>query len=408
MELELLVPEVRTVGLDELGGLVRGGARAQPFSPDVVQLCARFSRAILTDPEALRYPELVALGYWMREAELVRLRRQFEELGSDDTVLVPRGLIFHIPPANVDTMFVYSWLLAALTGNRNVIRISRQRAAPVDILLRLWRATLAGASDAARASTVIVSYGHEPEPTALCSAACDVRVIWGGDRTVATIRETPLPPHAKELAFSDRFSLSAIKVDAYLAASPEERNKLAASFFNDAFWFDQMGCSSPRLLVWCGSAEAAAGASRSFFRDLAAQVRAKKYLLPPAVRIQKLVFSCEAVLDLPVSDYRAESDVVVLRLDSLEGFRREHCGGGLFYEVTVDSLARIAPHLERRDQTLACYGFSKDELGALVRELGGRAIDRIVPIGQALQFHRYWDGYDLLQEFCRRIHLGVA
>ncbi len=33
-------------------------------------------------------------------------------------------------------------------------------------------------------------------------------------------------------------------------------------------------------------------------------------------------------------------------------------------------------------------------------------IDRIVPVGQALEFSRYWDGYDLLEEMSRRVYLG--
>src|SRR5229473_1854189 len=40
----------------------------------------------------------------------------------------PRGLVFHVPPANVDTIFVYSWALSALAGNRNVVRISPRAA----------------------------------------------------------------------------------------------------------------------------------------------------------------------------------------------------------------------------------------------------------------------------------------
>jgi len=38
--------------------------------------------------------------------------------------------------------------------------------------------------------------------------------------------------------------------------------------------------------------------------------------------------------------------------------------------------------------------------------LNGRALDRIVPIGQALQFGRFWDGNDLLQAFCRQVFIG--
>jgi hypothetical protein len=39
--------------------------------------------------------------------------------------------------------------------------------------------------------------------------------------------------------------------------------------------------------------------------------------------------------------------------------------------------------------------------GSFARSLNGSGIDRIVPIGQALAFGRFWDGYDLLAEFTR-------
>jgi hypothetical protein len=29
-----------------------------------------------------------------------------------------------------------------------------------------------------------------------------------------------------------------------------------------------------------------------------------------------------------------------------------------------------------------------------------------VPVGRALDFHRFWDGHDLLQEFVRRVHVS--
>ena len=86
----------------------------------------------------------------------------------------------------------------------------------------------------------------------------------------------------------------------------------------------------------------------------------------------------------------------------------EHPGGGLFLETTIESLEELVPVLGRKDQTLATFGFSDDELRRLVGKLNGRAIDRVVPIGQALQFGRFWDGLDLLLEFCRQIHLNNA
>jgi hypothetical protein len=96
--------------------------------------------------------------------------------------------------------------------------------------------------------------------------------------------------------------------------------------------------------------------------------------------------------------------LTVLTLASLTGFDRSHPGGGIFFEAYLDSLAALGPVLERKDQTLAAFGFDDTELRSFIHGLNGRAIDRVVPIGQALQFGRFWDGRDLLLEFCRHIY----
>src|SRR5690606_19668888 len=112
-------------------------------------------------------------------------RREFAALESETLLRAPRGLVFHVPPGNVDTMFVYSWLLGLLCGNRNVIRLSRNRDEPVEILCRVAGAALSEAAPALRAGNAVISYGHEAEINAALSAACDTRVVWGGDATVA-------------------------------------------------------------------------------------------------------------------------------------------------------------------------------------------------------------------------------
>src|SRR5262249_52100904 len=242
----------------------------------------------------------------------------------------------------------------------------------------------------AKNSTIVVSYGHEEEPTALLSSLCDVRVIWGGDQTVETIRRFPLAPHARELTFPDRFSLASIHAGAYADLSDQKRDYLADQFFNDSFWFDQLACSSPRLVVWCGEKAATVSASRDFFERVDARVQERRYSLPPAASMQKLIFTCSAILDLPVSDCRRLANLVVLTLDSLAGLRRDHPGGGVFFEVRLNSLKDLSASLLRRDQTLTWFGFSPKELQDFAASLNGRSIDRIVPIGQALQFHRFW------------------
>ena len=408
-DLEILVPDERAASLDGVVGILSQPSPPRlPFSDSTVEFCAAFSQAIFQDREAARYPELAALAFWMRKAEIIRLRSDFERAVRADTVAAPRGLVFHVPPSNVDTIFVYSWLLSALAGNRSLIRLSSTRTPQAEILLRLWRQLLAQAPPEMQQATVVVRYGHSEEVTRAFSMACDLRVIWGGDQTVSAIRSAPLRPHARDLTFPDRSSLCVIHAGRYGELSEDGREKLAEQFFNDAYWFDQLACSSPRELVWCGESEPVRAASRDFWAALGACIRRRQHQSPAAVHMRKLVFACESILDLPVSEYRRVAETTVLQLDSPEPLSAEHCGGGLFFERSIRQLGDLAPVLQRRHQTLTHFGFPRLELIELARLLAGRAIDRIVPIGQALQFHRFWDGYDLLQEFCRLTYCEAA
>ena len=396
MQVELLYPRQGMADLEQAVETAVRGRTAAPFTEEVMNVCDDVSRRIMADPEARRYPELLALGFWIRKTEIHRLRAEFEALGRADRVLAPSGTVFHLPPRNVDTMFVYSWLLSALTGNRNIIRLSPLRSQSTNVLLRLFCDALAAAGGAARSSTLIVSYSHEDEPTAAFSAVCDVRVVWGGDQTIRAIRRAPLPVHGRELVFPDRYSFSALRTESYLALAEKERDWLADRFFNDTFWFDQLACSAPRVVLWCGAREASSQASSDFFPRVGACARRRNYLLSGANSMQKLVFSAEAVLDRAVCSYRRWPELTVLTLESLAAFDRSHPGGGMFFEAYLESLAELAPVLDRKDQTLTAFGFEDAELRAFIQGLNGRAIDRVVPFGQALQFGRFWDGRDLL------------
>jgi len=86
-------------------------------------------------------------------------------------------------------------------------------------------------------------------------------------------------------------------------------------------------------------------------------------------------------------------------------FRSIECGGGLFFETELSHLDRLAPCLTAQDQTLSYFGFGPADLTQFALNLPARAVDRIVPIGAALEFNTVWDGYNLLQVFTREIDL---
>ncbi|MEV4089355.1 acyl-CoA reductase, partial [Nonomuraea fuscirosea] len=152
-------------GLD--GTLRVGDERIREF-------LAAFGRRLLRPALARRHPELGSLGFFLRPSELART---IDGLGGQH-VRVPRGLVFHVPPANVDTVFVYSWALSALMGNRNVVRLSPRSGAVAETILETLHEALADADPAVAATQRVVSYDRSDAVTAALSAACDLRVVW--------------------------------------------------------------------------------------------------------------------------------------------------------------------------------------------------------------------------------------
>ena len=408
MKVRQLVPDIGALDLTELvDRFAAPPTSPRPFAPEVAGFCAELAAALSRNPEARTFPELQSLAFWMRRAELQRLRDEFDLLQTRHTLLVPRGVVFHLPPSNVDTMFVYSWVLSLLAGNQNIVRLSDRSSRQSAVICATARRLLEASDyDVVRRSTAIITYGHDAAITGAISAVADVRVIWGGDRTVAAIRSIPLPPHARELTFGDRSSFCVIAADVYLELDAAHRRSLAERFYNDGYWFDQMACSSPRLVVWCGAAGAAAAAGRCFFEELHQLTTARGYSVDTSTALNKFTYSCRAILDTAVTRYeRRGNALTVLTLEEGADIPADHCGSGLFYETRVHELSEVAGFVGRRDQTMTHFGFTREALYRLGTLLNGQGVDRIVPIGQALAFNRFWDGLDLLQEMTRRVYV---
>jgi hypothetical protein len=176
-----------------------------PFDPAVTAFIADISDSIFKNRFYRRYPELVAMAFWMRKASITRLKSDFEN-EKKDRLWLGRGVVFHIAPANVDTIFVYSWFLSMLMGNINIVRISSKLNESVRMLVKLIN-EVTNRDDFAeiRNRFLIIQYEHNDETTGYFSSMCDVRVIWGGDETIKRIRRIPLNPSAIELVFADKF-----------------------------------------------------------------------------------------------------------------------------------------------------------------------------------------------------------
>ncbi|UQS27754.1 hypothetical protein L1857_03575 [Amycolatopsis thermalba] len=290
----------------------------------------------------------------------------------------------------MDTIFVYSWALSALAGNRNVVRLSPRSAGASAAVLD----ALSDVDPVVAASQRIVTYDRDDAVTAALSAAADLRVLWGGDATVRALRRFELAPHARDLTFPDRSSFAVISAAGWARASADERRAAVEGFRNDVFWFDQAACASPRGVYWVGGPPAAE------FRSLLASIAPAP---EPAMAVQNRVGAYGVAADGVAT--RIAFDGPALTTLETPDVVRDWLGAGVVTQSRVSSLDELVPKVVRRDQTITHFGFSRAELTDFARKLPG--VDRLVPFGSALQFAPVWDGYDLLAEFTRIVTVTV-
>lgn len=377
----------------------------RPFAPPTLDLCGELSRRLM---QLREHPEAVSLGFWMRPASLVAMRDAFAASSPADQLSVPRGLAFHVTPANVDTLFLYSWALSLLVGNANIVRLS-SRASTVRSRILAELATVlaepAFAEQAARNHFILTD--HDEATLASLSRVADVRVVWGGDATVEHFRRFPLPIHGREVVFPDRHSMAILDAAGVAALDDGSLTALADRFFVDSFWFDQGACSSPRLVIWRSDSDEARTelAVRRFHDAVMVAVRRRGYVAETGMALNKMAFATDVAARHEGVRIESEANEAHwVRLATIADYERENCGGGLFFEVISDDLeADVVSLVGRRDQTVVTFGLGREHLLALAQRLNGRGVDRFVPIGQALAFDATWDGLDLLHELSRRV-----
>ena len=414
------MPDSKTVSpLDQISVAVPNNGDLQevfnapdipPFEKELTDFVTALSRALMKEPAARAYPEIISLAHWMRPRALLDLSERFKASRPKTSIPLARGVALHFAPGNVDTIFLYSALLAVLTGNRNIVRISSRQSPQIELLVRVLNQLLDNPEfSAMRSRLFIVRYDHDAEITAALSQVCDLRVIWGGDETVASIRAIPLPARSRDVSFPNRWSLAVLQAQAVLDLDASSLDALAKNFANDAYWFGQMACSSPRLAVWVGDKVTVSEATDRFWNAVRLQAEQFGAEIAPVNFVNKLVAQHIAAIEGSIKSIRPLDDNVVSVGELSEPILPDDdlcVGEGMFWEARIEELEELTPVLDNQSQTLISHGIPHQHWVELIQKQSLR-IDRIVPFGVALQFGHVWDGIDLLVEFSRIVSLEV-
>jgi hypothetical protein len=377
-------------------------AGCPPLSDESVSLLATISKAILASPFARSQPQYVALGYWLRPAALERMCQHLRSrMTEGHNILVPRGIALHLPPTNVDTIFVYSWAMSVLSGNCNIVRLPSEVDAGTGWLAETIAEVIAEAGETDR--TIFCQLSQNSGVIEAVSEYCDLRMIWGGDAKVKSVSRVPIRPDGLSIGFPDRKSLAVIKSEAYRDADDAARDALAGKFFNDVYWFNQMGCGSPKIVYWLGEPKELA---EDFYARLDRQITLKAHKTETGIAIEKFTSLNDMLATGIGQSAKAYSNALhVIDTDQPVASFEKSGGGGMLAHTVVASITDIAPDITRKIQTIGYFGFNGAELRALGDKIANRGGYRIVPIGQALQFDITWDGLELLRYMTRQISI---
>ena len=376
----------------------------EPFAPISCDFLNQVSKSLLKDPTAKQYSDVISFAYWCRRANIEKLRKNY----SETRLRLGRGLIFHVAPSNVPVNFAFSFAFSLLSGNSNIVRVPSKKFAQVDIICTTFQKVLnLEKFSALQRSNLFVSYERDDAITARFSENCDGRIIWGGSQTINSIRKLYLPERSVEITFADRYSFCVINAAKLSQLGEPHFDRLISGFYNDTYLMDQNACSSPHFILWIGEESETSIISKLFWSRLADLVRAK-YELEPVMAVDKLTLLYQSVIEhneIETADEYGNA-IYVLNLSSippqLEKLRGLY---GHFYQYRASSINAIAPFVNQSYQTMTYHGIEKEELTQFVKDNKLSGIDRVVPIGDALDISVIWDGHDLIRSLSRIIEI---
>ena len=271
----------------------------------------------------------------------------------------PRGLVFHLPPQNVETVFLYSWALSYLAGNANIVRLPQAISARMRDIVDLFLERLEAQGDG---SQLFVHYPSQGDLGAKISARSDARVVWGGDAKVALFAPLPLRNGGKSIWFGDRFSFSTINGAALDKLDEPALRALAKKLHNDVFVFDQMACSSPHALYVVGEAAAHAPAVRRLLDASAAEWT----MDDPAGRVGHAIGKMTAAFYAAGTGRASSVNWQNTNLTSVVASAPERqdirVGGGFLSVVFIRSLDEVPGFIRESDQTITYFGWERGEI----------------------------------------------
>lgn len=354
------------------------------YAPILMEFFAALSDALGRLSDA---PNARALGFFLRSRAL----EQAVAIRQRDNLRAPRGLSFHVVPANVPMVAFHSAFASLLQGNPTIVRLSSRQLPEQQQVIKAINQLLSQNRWQSIAQRIrFIRFSHSDTLTTALSLQSRSRVIWGGDATIKQIRSYPLSPGALEVAFADRQSMAVL--DEYnIRQMPGHSVQLQLKqLAQDISQFAQQSCSSPGVLVWLGSDSSL---RKKIFAKIAEYIDSS--ICSGSTQLTLLQ---KASLDGLIKGYQSAHNIGWGELKSLAQLPPRK--GGTLYWSQFESIEEFF-NQPINYQTCVVVGGSREAMKEQLAQSASIMIDRVVAPGQALAFDWLWDGVDLLSVLSR-------
>ncbi len=371
----------------------------KPFDLSVINFLNEISKSIYADKKKNYNSEIKTFGFFCRKKNIERLKK-IHLIENNNSVKMGLGLAFHVTPSNIPTNFAYSLVFGLLTGNSNVVKLPSQSFVEIDQICMIIKKVLRKFTKLKRYITIVRTKNNENFSIKL-SMISDLRIIWGGNETVNSLKKISTNERCRDIYFPNRNSLCVINTDVLSKKNDKEIINVCRNFYNDTFLVDQNACSSPHLIYWVGKKNKKV--VNVFWKTLEQIVLEKGYKSFFSGSYFKYNRLCNDIINSKnLENFQEYSNFYCINLKK-NNFDLDQLVSklGYFYQVEVDNLYDIFKNINTFTQTITYFGFKKDEIKNEFYKLNLKGVDRIVPIGQALSIELDWDGYELFSSMTR-------
>jgi hypothetical protein len=373
----------------------------EPFDDTVCEFLDFFSKDLFNISKKLDRPDLASLAFWCRKNNLIKLKEKHNQ----EKIAKGLGLVFHITPSNIPTNFAYSLVFGILTGNNSVIKVPTKKFEEIKIICeRINYILKIKKFRSIKNKITIIRYTDKDNITKQISQISDGRLIWGGDNTVKEIKSFRAKTRSIDLTFGDRYSFAVINSESLKKLNENQMMNLIKNFYNDTYLVDQNACSSPHLIIWLGKANKI---KNIFWQKLLEYVK-ENYDHPSIASIDKLSDLYNSIiLNKEIKKIKTfDKFLYVITLKKLHKNLDNNRGRwGFFYQIELENFIEIKNFMTDKFQTMTYFGLDKEKLKKFIQNNQINGLNRIVPIGQALNINFYWDGYDILNILTKKIDL---